>query len=298
MSDGSREDGNRMDRRQFLGRAGRLGGAVLLTGMAGRALAGEWEQGMEDHWSAGSFRQDCVDASREAEGIIRARLDGTWSELETVELPEAFLDWNLSARREVLDSISQMLGGRGGPPSLAGPHNAAMATTGALRADSRLRVNNAFKGMGLCPRRDLIGDVMEDMQAAMGSGMDRRLEMLDELYSDPGNFDLTKMVSLELYTTEEFETHTFLNLMEHPATSLVFLDSSSYEVRGIGQLVSPGDPEAGAYARDIVDYTNMAHSFFHGEFPRLFPGILVHVTAVFDNSPGTGRGVRIAPELT
>ncbi|MCD4847897.1 MAG: hypothetical protein K8R76_06885 [Candidatus Aegiribacteria sp.] len=292
------KSGEKLNRRQFLSKTGKLGGALLFSSIAGRALAGEWEQGMDEFWTEGTFHQTKVDASGEASGIIRAYLDGRWDEFRTIELPQQFMDWNLSARLDVLESISLMFRGEGGsPPSLAGPHNAAMATWGAERADSRLEINNAFKGMGLCPRREIIKDLLEEMEDLLSGGMGPRLNFLVNLYSDADNFDLTKMISLELYSTPEFETHTFLNLMERPTTSLVFLDSKSYEVRGIGQLVAPNDSEASDYALDIVKYTNMAHTLFHGEFPRMYPGILVHITAVFDNTPGSGRGVRIAPPL-
>jgi len=288
----------KLNRRQFLGKAGKLGGAVFLSSFAGRALAGEWEQGMEEFWTDGTFKQETVDASLEADGIVRAYIDGRWEEFQTIQLPQPFMEWNLSSRLEVLENISLMFSGEGGsPPSLAGPHNAAMATWGSTRADSRLEINNAFKGMGLCPNRGIIKDLLTEMGEIMSSGMNVRLQYLTELYSNPENFDLSKMVSLELYSTPEFETHTFLNLMERPTTSLVFLDSKSYEVRGIGQLVAPDDVYAGEYLVDIVKYTNMAHSLFHGEFPRMYPGILVHVTSVFDNTPGTGRGIRLAPPL-
>ena len=296
--DGKTESEKKLNRRQFLGKAGKLGGAVFLSSLAGKALAGEWEQGMGEFWTNDTFRQDTVDASREAEGVIRALIDGSWQDFSTIQLPQPFMDWNLAGRLEVLDNISMMFSGEGGsPPSLAGPHNAAMATWGGSRADSRLEINNAFKGMGLCPGRLVIKDLIAEMEELLSGGMGPRLQFLLNLYSDAANFDLTKMISLELYSTQEFETHTFINLMERPTTSLVFLDNKSYEVRGIGQLVAPGDTEAGDYANDIVKYTNIAHTLFHGEFPRLYPGILVHVTAVFDNTPGTGRGVRIAPPL-
>lgn len=253
---------------------------------------------MEEFWTEGVFSQDRVDSSREAEGIVRAFLDGRWEEFATVDLPREFMEWNLKARLEMLENLSLLVSGEGGaPPSLAGPHNAAMATWGGRRADSSLHINNAFKGMGLCPARDRIKGLMDRMEEEMSAGMGRRLELLQDLYSSPDNFDLRKVISLELYSTPEFETHTFLNLMERPTASLVFLDSTSYEVRGIGQLVPPEGSSCGEYAADIVRYTNMAHSFFHGDFPRLYPGILLHVTAVFDNSPGTGRGVRVAPPL-
>ncbi|MBC8428739.1 MAG: hypothetical protein H8D05_00690 [FCB group bacterium] len=292
------ENKKNLNRREFLGKAGKAGGAIFLASLTGKIFAGEWEQGMEEFWTDGTFKQETVDASREAEGIIRAYIDGRWQEYSTHELPTAFMDWNLSARKEVLDNISLLFSGEGGsPPSLDGPHNAAMATYGAKRADSILEINNAFKGMGLCPKREIIKDLITEMTDTMSNPMGPKLDYLNNLYSTADNFDLTKMISLELYSTPEFETHTFLNLMERPTTSLVFLASKSYEVRGIGQLVCPGDTSAGEYAQDITAYTNLAHSYFHGAFPRLFPGILVHITTVFDNSPGSGRGVRIAPQL-
>ncbi len=283
-----------MDRREFLEKAGKASGALLLSSIAGKAIAGEMEQGAMELWNSGAFFQDCVDVSNEARGIIRARIDGAWGDYNTAELPDEFLEWNLTARIEVLDNILGMITGQGGtPPSLAGPHNAAMATRGARRNDSILTINNAFKGMGLCPKREIIAEKIEFMQTHMNGSMPEKINYLKDLYSTSDNFDLTKIVSLELYSTPTFETHTFINLMKDPVTSLVFLDSKSYEVRGIGQLVDAVDASCGEYATQIVTYTNLAHSFFHGEFPRLFPGILVHILETFDNTPGTGRGILV-----
>lgn len=289
--------GDGMSRRRFFEKLGLVGGALLVSGAAGRkALGGYMEHGETAYWTSGIFHHDAVDSSGEESGIVRALLGGSWHEFQTIELPAEFMEWNISARLEVLQDLSVLMsGGEGSPPSLAGPHNAAVATCGGGRRDSRLGINNAFKGMGLCPRRDRIVELMERMESTRDAPMPSRLRFLTDLYSDPSNFDLTKLVSLELYTTEDFETHTFLNLMAHPEVSLVFLDSLSYEIRGIGELVHPADDLEPRYLKDIVRYTNMAHSYFHGEFPRLFPGIIVHVTEVFDNSPGTGRGVRLAP---
>jgi len=293
-----KKSSKKLNRREFLEKAGKLGGAVFISSIAGKAFAGEWEQGMEEFWTGGTFRQDTVDASMEANGLVRAYIDDRWEDFQTIRLPQSFMDWNLSKRLETLENISLLFSGEGGsPPSLAGPHNAAFATWGGKRADSRLEINNAFKGIGLCPKRDRIKDLITKMEEMNSYDMGSKLQYLTELYSDADNFDLSKIISLELYSTPEFETHTFINLMEHPTTSLVFLDDKSYEVRGIGQLVAPDDTQAGEYPVDIVKYTNKAHSFFHGDFPRMFPGILVHVTSVFDNTPGTGRGVRIAPPL-
>lgn len=286
----------RITRRKFLETAGRLGGAAIVSSLAGAAGFAQELEGvaMDGFWAGGAFRQDCVDASGEESGSIRARVGGTWREYRPVPLPRAFVEWNLASRLEMLSGLSDLMSGLGGtPPSLSGPHNAAMATVGFRRDDSILEVNNAFKGMGLCPARNIIRDRIDEMNGTMRAPMPEKLGFLQRMYSDAANFDMTKLISLELYSTPEFETHTFLNLMTEPVTSLVFLDSVSFEVRGIGQLVDHGDEDAGEYARSIVEYTNIAHSYFHGDFPRMFPGILVHVVEVFDNTPGTGRGVLI-----
>lgn len=284
-----------MDRREFLEKAGKTTGALLFSSVAAKSLAGEIGGDTMELWHSGSFSQDCVDASNEADGVIRAKVDGVWKDYTTTSLPDVFLEWNLPARIDILDSIRGLMAGQGGsPPSLAGPHNAAMATRGARRNDSVLSINNAFKGMGLCPRREIIADKIEFMRENADASMAEKIDYLKDMYSSAENFDLTKMISLELYSTPVFETHTFINLMREPVTSLVFLDNKSYEVRGIGQLVDAGDLSSGRYAAQIVEYTNLAHSFFHGKFPRLFPGILVHVLETFDNTPGTGRGILVS----
>ncbi|MBN1433599.1 hypothetical protein JW921_02495 [Candidatus Fermentibacterales bacterium] len=302
MKDDERDDrpiGSGLTRREFFGHLGKAGGAILLGGAARGALAGYMEHGEMTYWDSGIFHHDAVDSSEEASGIVRALLEGSWRDYTTIELPSEFLDWNIEARLDMLRNLSSLVSGEGGaPPSLAGPHNAAMATCGGGRRDSVMKINNAFKGMGLCPHRDRISELMDHMTSTASAPMPEKLQFLVDLYSDRSSFDLTKLVSLELYSTTDFETHTFLNLMAHPETSLVFLDSKSYEIRGIGELIHPGDQTASRYLRDVVSYTNIAHSYFHGEFPRLFPGIVVHVCEVFDNSPGTGRGVRLAPAGT
>jgi hypothetical protein len=35
-----------------------------------------------------------------------------------------------------------------------------------------------------------------------------------------------------------------------------------------------------------VEYTNLIHSYFHGEFSKDFIGLVCYVIEVFDNSPG------------
>ena len=107
-------------------------------------------------------------------------------------------------------------------------------------------------------------------------------------------FDRTKQISLELYATPEFETGTFLNQMANPAVAIVFLDMKSFELKAIAQMLHPDDPKLSDYEKQVVEYANLIHSYFHGEFDRMFIAVVYHVIEIYDNSPGKGgKGARI-----
>lgn len=79
--------------------------------------------------------------------------------------------------------------------------------------------------------------------------------------------------------------------MTDPSVSIVFLDIPSYEVRAICQLVHPKDETASQYHRDIVEYVNLLHDYFHGKARRKAIVMIFHVNQVFDNSPRS-RGMK------
>jgi len=92
----------------------------------------------------------------------------------------------------------------------------------------------------------------------------------------------------------KFETGTFLNQMKNPGCSLVYMDIPSYELKCVAQLLHPTDPELTDYERDVVEYVNLIHSYFHGEFSTMFIAVIYHVIEVYDNSPQS-RGIRLIP---
>lgn len=256
-----------------------------------------WGQNMEhakvNYWKDGYFDQITIDVSKLGQGKIRALVDKKWQEFEPVEFPDGFLDWNFGARIEMLEGISkgQM------PTSMAGPHNAAVASYGLLRNDSRYMINNAVKGTGFIPKKEKLGEVINHLELTMESPMPEKLAYLLDLYRNGREiFDLTKQVSLELYATPKFETGTFLNQMSNPGVSLVYIDNPSYELKAVTELIHPDNPELSDYQKDIVKYINLIHSYFHGKFEKMFIAVVYHVTEVYDNSPGKGgKGVRVMP---
>jgi hypothetical protein len=271
---------------------------VACTLIAAHLLAAE--EGNLEHadvnlWGNAFFRQKTVDCSRLAEGIIRAEVDGSWQEFELRELPVAFQEWSFGKRAATLERFRNHE-----PPELAGPHNGMVATCGIARNDSRFAINNAVKGMGWLPYDEKLAEVIKLLESTIDEDFSAKLDRLDSLYKQgPRLYDPTRQVSLELYSTPEFETGTFINQMVNPACAVVFLDIPSYEFKAIAHLMHPDDPKLTETEKLQIQYANLIHSYFHGAFDRQFIGVVYYVIEVYDNSPGKpeAKGKRVVPEL-
>ncbi|MGC9336847.1 MAG: hypothetical protein ACP5EQ_01960 [Candidatus Cloacimonadia bacterium] len=247
-----------------------------------------------DFWNTdGYFQQDAVRTPSASEQVIRARIRGKWQKFTLQDLPPEFMKWNTERRIETLDRFRQMA-----PPELAGPHNGIVASYGAKRFDTQFKLNNAVKGMGFLPKPERLPEIIALLDSTKDASFQDKLDNLQYLYENAEEiFDLNKQVSLELYSTPEFETQTFLNQMTNPISTIVFLDIPSYKLKTIVRLLHPDDPHLTEYERNVVRYVNDVHSYFHGEFPRDYITAIYYVVEVYDNSPGSSDalGRRIAP---
>jgi hypothetical protein len=260
--------------------------------------------GKRGRWT-GWFHQDDVDASRLKDGIIRGKIDGQWMDLKVVGLPDSFCSWNFGKRQEQLATIKKMMampeGAMGAmmKPEISGPHNAMVASHGMKRKDSEFDINNAVKGTGWLPRPEKLPEMLALLKSTWNDSMDKKLALLESLYTKATDgFDRTKQASLELYSQPNFETHSFLNQMVDPGVAVVFLDlPKSYELRCVAQMLHPDDPGLSEYEKQVVEYINLVHDYFHGQSPRKSIGVIYHVVQVFDNSPGRMRGQRVVPLL-
>ena len=253
--------------------------------------------GKRGKWT-GWFRQENIDVAKLDAGVIRAKVDGQWDDFEVVTLPEDFQKWDFEARLNQLAEYHELLTSKVMKmPTLSGPHNGIVASHGVKRNDSYFSVNNAVKGMGWLPKAEKLEEVTALLKKTWDDSIEVKLAVLESLYRNPTElFDLTKRTSLELYATPGFETHTFLNQMVDPGVAVVFLDlPKSYELRCIAQMLHPEDPKLSDYEKQVVDYINLVHDYFHGAAPRKSIGVIYHVVQVFDNSPGRWRGQRIVP---
>ena len=279
-----------MNRRAFLKLGGLSAlGALLAPRFARRAAAQEDEP---TYWIGGRyFIQDTVETNDLPERIW-ARIDGEWHVYPVRQLPGAFVDWNLNTRIDMLEGIlsGQM------PTHFDGSHNAAVATySGFGRGDSEFRVNNAIKGMGMVPKPERIDELMDILKTTQDHSMSAKVQILINNYIDDTIWDRTKQGSLELYSSRLFETHSFTNQMRNPISNVVFLDSTSYELRTVATLLHPNNPTLTEGERTIAEYINLVHSYFHGG-PTDYIATVYYVIEVFDNTPGQYRpGRRVVP---
>ncbi|MCX7785164.1 MAG: hypothetical protein N2201_02910 [candidate division WOR-3 bacterium] len=252
------------------------------------------EHAQRKFWRKGGyFIQTNIDLKNYHKGIIRARVENRWQNFKIQPLPEKFLDWSFQRRLETIERIrkDQM-------PSLAGAHNGMVASHGLKRNDAQFSINCAVKGMGFLPKSEKIKEVLNLLKTTFDADMQKKISILESLYRNGKEiFDPTKQVSLELYATPEFETHTFLNQMTDPGVAIVFLDFPSYELRAIAQMLHPHNPKLTPYEKDVVEYINTVHDYFHSSSPRQSIAVIYHIIEVFDNTPGRARGRRVMPPL-
>ena len=134
-------------------------------------------------------------------------------------------------------------------------------------------------------RRASSGDFMADMR--------EKIKFLAGLYNDASRFDMTRQVSLELFTEPGYATHTFLNMMANPIVSASFLAYPTFEIRAVSQLLHPENPALTPHERDVVRYTNAIHDFVHGGSGDRMTCIY-HICEVFDDTPNKGgAGTRL-----
>lgn len=254
-------------------------------------------------WQKGGFIiHDTVDTSKTHKGIIRARVDGKWREFELVKLPEEFVNWSLNVRVARLDRIIRF--GGMDPRDLAGSHNACVATYGGPPRDSAVSLNTAYKGMGFVVQPDKIESTTQtiieeknrierDSRYDLMKQLDAKVGFLSDFYNTASCFDRTKQVSLEIFTSAGFNTHTFLNMMANPIASASFLAFPTFEIRAIPQLLHPENPHLSPYEKNLIHYTNAIHDFIHsGSGQRIT--CVYYVIELFNDTPNShNRGRRI-----
>ncbi len=256
-----------------------------------KSADGNWG---EAFWEEeGYFIQKSIIANRLEEGILRARVDGRWQEFNLIDLPQAFQNWSFNSRLETLEKIT-----KSEMPGLDGPHNGIIATYGYRREDSRFKLNNAIKGCGFLPRKEKLKEVIQLLKDTYDDHFIEKLQVLTSLYeAGDETFDMTKQISLELYSIPERGTQTFVNQMTEPTSVIVFMAYPTFKLKTLAYLLHPENPHLTDYEKDVVEYTNLIHSYFHGDFNKTFIAVVYNVVEVYNSTPGTeqGKGTKMVP---
>lgn len=136
------------------------------------------------------------------------------------------------------------------------------------------------------------------LESTISAGFPEKLQILNDLYVKGDSlFDMTKQVSLELYSVPEKNTQSFVNQMAEPVSVIVFLDIPTFKLKTISYLLHPDNPDLSDYEKNVIKYVNLVHSYFHGEFSKEFITVIYNVIEVYNSSPGNdnGRGKKISP---
>ncbi|HQM17510.1 MAG: hypothetical protein WC535_02500 [Candidatus Cloacimonas sp.] len=273
---------------------------VLLIISSGFLLSAKEDKAM-NFWQDNYCVQKTVKPPAENANRLQAKVDGKWQEYSLVSFPTAFGQWNKEKRLEYLDIIQEM--SEKGPqatrkPPLSGPHNGIVATYGTAREDSKFKLNNAVKGMGFLPKAEKISEITDLLKATINEDLNTKLKILDSLYTNAEDiFAPDRLISLELYSTPEFTTQTFLNQMTNPACVTVFLDIPTFKIKQIARIIHPNDPNLSSYEKNACQYVNLMHSYFHGDYGRDCLAVIYYNIEIYDSSPGKigGRGTILTP---
>jgi hypothetical protein len=309
-----------ISRRSLLkaGGAATLAGTLIAGGIASADTGSEEDDPFksiqalnstrETYWDPTGkfFTQQNVKMDKVDQGIIGARIDGEWHDFIIRELDDAFFDSNIAMRNRMFEVMT----GAKQYTIYNDAHNAAVGTYGGNRGDSRFHVNVAFKGMGWVPRKDKLASRIAELETNYTASMMTKVQVLFGGYQDATLWDRRLQGSLELYTTREYETHTFLNQMVNPVSTICFIGEDeeghilSYEFRTVTRLMHYNDPNLTDYEKNLVKYINFAHDFFHGgpDPSKLIVhniGVAYFIVEEFDNSPwgatATAGGKKVVP---
>lgn len=301
MKANNSNSGTELRRRNFL----KWGGASLLTlpFMTKVKLAGGASPVLgtqKNYWSDAAGKKYCVQSTvydgEVKQGYIWARIDGWWRRFQIRNMEETFWTWHYT---EMQKSFEQQLADTPYEYRAGGPHSPSVATYGNRRGrgDSDFHINNKIIGLQGAP-----------IQAKVKELNDTMLKMIEdkEAYKtkvawlkDVHEQDIWRrelQVGVEYFTTPDFETHTFLNLMENPAATLCFQGRydvfTSFEIRCIAQLVDPRNPAITEDLRELVKYPAILHGFYHDNVPEI-PAVLYWPVEEYDNSAKDKPGQRL-----
>ncbi len=260
------------------------------------------------------FVHETVKTDKINNNILKARIDHWWRSYKLAQMDDNVFDWYVDDK---LKMYAIMAGESDHPMANGGHHHPTVATYGNRkgRGDSSFSLNTAVKGMALLPKAEYMPELISDMEKFKSRAEEKDPDLADDLrnwrietYHEKSMWDRTALGSLELFTGMEplgfKETHTFLNMMENPVATVMFLDiwqtaaAPCWEIRTIPYLSHYNNPAPVKKFEDWRYYLALSHAAYHGGATN-FIGCIYNVVEEFNNAvTRNGFGMRAVPPFT
>jgi hypothetical protein len=240
--------------------------------------------------------QKTVYAGEVDRGYIWARVDGWWRRFQIRNLEETYWNWHFS---EMLKSFEEQLSPEPYVFRAGGPHSPSVASYGNRRGrgDSSFHLNSKIIGLSAVPAQAHIKEINDTMLSMIDESAEYKTKVawLKAIHEqDIWRRELQP--GIEYFTTPDFETHTFLNLMENPVATLCFQGRydifTSFEIRCIGQILDPRNPAVTGELLEIVKFPSILHGFYHNNVPEV-PAVLYWPVEEFNNTVKDKPGQRL-----
>lgn len=212
--------------------------------------------------------------------------------LDLVELPDMFLQWQLSSRGTLF--MQHMAHG-----DRVARFQAHLPILVTVSSGGAFPFHTANKGTGLLPREEYIEQDIRGLRDLFQRSQDKgwreslreRVAFMSALYADPGHWSRQCLGSLEIFLGQ-----SYLNLQRDPRVSLHYTgappDYPSFQINAVAQVIGEEDPpyQYLFWARQLFEYDS-----FHIQQPDYPSGYLFWPCEVFDKSPNSAQaGQRIA----
>jgi hypothetical protein len=213
---------------------------------------------------------------------IRVTVDHQDYSFNKEQLPQPFLEWQSTARMEMIKTLQ-----KSGPGAVKSQpaHLPVLASWN----DGFFSINLATRGVGLLPKKDKVERYIHLFEQAVEESqndpweetLERRMCALGEFYCDEMSFDAWMLGGLEI-----FDGQTLQNLQSNPLCALLFTGEAprypSYQFNAVAELIDQGN----AYYRFLLAARQMfSRDAFHIFQSQYSTGYLFHIVGIKNKTP-------------
>lgn len=218
---------------------------------------------------------------KKIEDYIQVKYEDNLSEFKLLNLPDDFINWQISERKNMFDFLK-----KGENPSFFSPHLPTLVTWDILKKD--FMVNLTCKGMGLIAKESKVETITWEIRKVLNQiqnlsfkdSITERIEAALILYKDKSNIDYNALGGIEI-----FESTSFKNILTNPKVSLFYIGTSpvykSYQINCIAEIFKP-ESILYQFIKSIRELFEEAS--FHFQQPKYPFAVKYHVIEVLDKS--------------